>query len=95
MAGWSEPAFDDSRWRKVAVDESLGKAELVSQRNEPIRILRELEPVEEPETGFRPVKSYYYWPLGAAFALVGLLCVATLLERVVLRRRAGRPAHAG
>ena len=59
------------------------------------KIVDELEPVEEPETGFRPVKSYYYWPLGAAFALVGLLCIAALLERVVLRYRAGRPAHAG
>ena len=41
------------------------------------------------------MKSYYYWPLGAAAVLVGLLCIAALLERVVLRYRAGRPAHAG
>ena len=58
-------------------------------------LVDELEPVEEPESGFRPVKSYYVWPLGTAFALVGLLCVAALLERVVLRHRAGRAAHAG
>ena len=55
----------------------------------------ELEPVEEPETGFRPVKSYYYWPLGMALGLVGLLCAAALLQRVVLRRRAGGEVHAG
>src|SRR5210317_1067689 len=27
------------------------------------RILDEMEPVAEPEAGFRPVKSLYYWPL--------------------------------
>ena len=55
----------------------------------------DLEPVEEPETGFRPIKSYYFWPLGMALGLAGLLCLAALLERVVLRRRAGSVAHAG
>ncbi len=58
-------------------------------------LVDELEPVEEPESGFRPVKSYYYWPLGIALGLVGLLCAATLLQRVVLRRRMGGEAHAG
>ncbi|MDH5454977.1 MAG: BatB protein, partial [Gammaproteobacteria bacterium] len=58
-------------------------------------LLDELEPVEEPESGFRPVKSYYYWPLGAAFALVGLLGLAGLLQRVVLRHRVEVRAHAG
>ena len=50
---------------------------------------------EEPESGFRPVKSYYFWPLGFAFALCLVLCLAALLERVVLRRRAEVHAHAG
>ncbi len=58
-------------------------------------LLDELEPVEEPESGFRPVKSYYYWPLGAAFALVGLLGLAGLLQRVVVRHRVEVQAHAG
>ena len=58
-------------------------------------LVDELEPVEEPETGFRPIKSYYYWPLGVAFALVGLLCVTALLQRAVLRRRMEVQAHAG
>ena len=58
-------------------------------------LVDELEPVEEPESGFRPVKSYYAWPLGAALALVGLLGLAGLLQRVVLRHRAGGEAHAG
>ena len=58
-------------------------------------LVDELEPVEEPESGFRPVKSYYYWPLGAAFALIGLLGLAGLLQRLVMRRRMEVQAHAG
>ena len=58
-------------------------------------LVDELEPVEEPESGFRPVKSYYFWPLGVAFALVGILVRASLLQRVLLRYRAGGHAHAG
>src|SRR5210317_1495306 len=58
-------------------------------------LVDELEPVEEPESGFRPVKSYYYWPLGMAFGLVGLLGLAGLMQRVVLRHRVGGEAHAG
>ncbi len=58
-------------------------------------LVDELEPVEEPESGFRPVRSYYYWPLGAAFLLAALLSVTALLQRAVLRRRLGGEAHAG
>jgi Ca-activated chloride channel family protein len=58
-------------------------------------LVDELEPVEEPESGFRPVKSYFYWPLGAALGLSLLLCLASLLERAILKRRAGVPVHAG
>ena len=57
-------------------------------------LVDDLEPVEEPEAGFRPVKSYFYWPLGLALALVGVLCLAALLERVRLGGRAGLQAHA-
>ena len=57
-------------------------------------LVDELEPVEEPESGFRPVKSYYFWPLGVAFALVGILALASLLQRVVLQYRAKEHAHA-
>ena len=58
-------------------------------------LVDELEPVEEPESGFRPVKSYYAWPLAAAFALVGLLALAGLLKRTASRRAVGGEAHAG
>jgi len=58
------------------------------------RLLDELEPVEEPESGFRPVQSLYYWPLGAAFALAGLLCLTALPWRLLWRRREEIEAHA-
>jgi Ca-activated chloride channel family protein len=58
-------------------------------------LVDELEPVEEPESGFRPVKSYYAWPLAAAFGLVGLLALAGLLQRSASRRAVGGEAHAG
>jgi Ca-activated chloride channel family protein len=59
------------------------------------RLVDELEPVDEPEAGFRPVKSLYFWPLGGAFALAGLLCVVSLLQSLALRRLAGAEADAG
>ena len=46
------------------------------------RLLDELEPVDEPEAGFRPVKSLYYWPLAGAFVLSVFLCVMTLLQGI-------------
>ncbi|MDH3614029.1 MAG: VWA domain-containing protein [Gammaproteobacteria bacterium] len=49
------------------------------------QLVDELEPVDEPEAGFRPVKSLYFWPLGGAFALAVLLCVVTLLQNVAMR----------
>jgi len=59
------------------------------------RLVDELEPVEEPESGFRPVKSYYFYPLGAAFVLILLSALISLLQRVVVRRAAEVHAHAG
>jgi Ca-activated chloride channel family protein len=50
------------------------------------KLVDELEPVEEPESGFRPVKSLFYWPLGGAFALVSMMCVLGLLQRRSQRR---------
>ncbi len=48
------------------------------------RLLDELEPVDEPEAGFRPVKSLYYWPLAGAFVLTLFLCVMSLLQGIKL-----------
>jgi Ca-activated chloride channel family protein len=58
-------------------------------------LVDELEPVEEPETGFRPVKSYYHWPLGAAFGLVLMLGLVSLLQQFVRIRRSEVALDAG
>lgn len=50
------------------------------------KLLDELEPVEEPESGFRPVKSYYFYPLGLAVLLVTLMSLVSLLKRIAVRR---------
>ena len=59
------------------------------------RLLDDLEPVEEPEAGFRPVKSLYFWPLSGALVLAALLCLVSLLQRVGLWRAARMQTHAG
>ena len=50
------------------------------------KLVDELEPVEEPESGFRPVKSYYFYPLGLAVLLVTLMSLISLLKRIAVRR---------
>ena len=45
IPGWDAPEFDDSSWAKVYVDKNVDK-NLEAQKNEPIRIYRELKPVE-------------------------------------------------
>jgi Ca-activated chloride channel family protein len=59
------------------------------------RLLDEMEPVAEPEAGFRPVKSLYYWPLGGAFALASLLALMNLLAGLKVARESRVKAHAG
>lgn len=43
------------------------------------RLLDEMEPVAEPEAGFRPVTALFYWPLGGAVVLAMLMALANLL----------------
>ncbi len=59
------------------------------------RLVDELEPVEEPESGFRPVRSLYYWPLGGAFVLVVSMCLAALVAARRERGAAREVSHAG
>ena len=59
------------------------------------RLVDELEPVDEPESGFRPVRSFYYWPLGGAFALAALMAIVTILRSFASRRLIGAQADAG
>ncbi len=49
------------------------------------KLLDDIEPVAEPEAGFRPVKALYYWPLGGAFSLVLLLAIFNLFANVKIR----------
>ena len=58
------------------------------------RLVDELEPVDEPEAGFRPIKSLYYWPLGGAFALAAFLAIVSLLQSLTQRRLTGVEADA-
>ena len=54
-----------------------------------------MEPVAEPEAGFRPVKSLFYWPLGGAFALVSFLAIMNLLAGLRLGYRLKEKLNAG
>ncbi|MEN8197985.1 MAG: hypothetical protein ABFS30_15970, partial [Pseudomonadota bacterium] len=59
------------------------------------RLLDEMEPVAEPEAGFRPVKSLYFWPLGGAFVLALFLASMNLLAGLKVARAEKVKAHAG
>ena len=59
------------------------------------RLLDQMEPVVEPEAGFRPVKSLYYWPLGGAFVLTVFLCVMGLLQGLQVSRLIKAGLNAG
>ncbi len=58
------------------------------------RLVDELEPVEEPEAGFRPVKSLYHVPLAGAFALSALMTLLSLMRHMRLRRVGSLQTHA-
>jgi Ca-activated chloride channel family protein len=59
------------------------------------RLLDEMEPVAEPEAGFQPVTSLYYWPLGGAFVLAALLAAAHVLSALQHGHVPKARAHAG
>jgi Ca-activated chloride channel family protein len=59
------------------------------------RLLDEMEPVAEPEAGFRPVKSLYYWPLGGAFVLALFLAAMNLLAGLKMARAGKVRLNAG
>ena len=59
------------------------------------RLVDELEPVDEAEAGFQPVKTLFYWPLAGALALAGLICVVSLLQNLALGRSSEVQIDAG
>jgi Ca-activated chloride channel family protein len=54
-----------------------------------------MEPVAEPEAGFRPVKSLYFWPLAGAFVLAVFLAAMNLLAGFNLGRQRKVGLNAG
>ncbi len=50
------------------------------------KLVDELEPIEELESGFRPVKSYFYYPLGLSLMLSLFLSVVILIKRSFLTK---------
>ena len=50
--GWEKPGYDDSHWLPVTVDDSVD-VNLVAQMNEPIKIVKEINPIgiTEPKPG--------------------------------------------
>ena len=59
------------------------------------RLLDEFEPVAEPEAGFRPVTSLYYWPLAGAFVLASFLALMNLLSGLQIARAKKVKLNAG
>ena len=59
------------------------------------RLLDEMEPVAEPEAGFRPIKSLYFWPLTGAFVLALFLAAMNLLAGFNLGRERKVGLNAG
>ncbi|MHA1563692.1 MAG: glycoside hydrolase family 78 protein [Alphaproteobacteria bacterium] len=60
MPGWDRPGFDDSLWNQTVTADYLACANLVWQRNEPIRVVKELKPVKMTE----PKPGIYVFDLG-------------------------------
>jgi len=44
------------------------------------RLLDDIEPVAEPEAGFRPIQSFFFWPLGGALLISIFLAFLNLFE---------------
>jgi len=50
------------------------------------RLLDDIEPVAEPEAGFRPIQSFFFWPLGGSLLISIFLAFFNLLENGGLMR---------
>jgi alpha-L-rhamnosidase len=62
IPGWDAPDFDDSRWANACIDKDVNR-NLEAQKNEPVRIHRELRPV-----GIQPWKDKYIVNFGQNIA---------------------------
>ncbi len=81
--------LDEETLTKIA-DQTGGRyfrAKDTAGLQEIYRLLDEMEPVAEPEAGFRPVKSLFYWPLAGSFVLAMFLGLLNLLAGLRLARQ--------
>jgi Ca-activated chloride channel family protein len=59
------------------------RARDTAELNEIYALLDELEPVESDAETFRPVAALFHWPLAGALALISLLMLIKVRERVI------------
>jgi Ca-activated chloride channel homolog len=62
------------------------RAKDTSALQEIYRLLDNIEPVPEPEAGFRPVQAFFFWPLGASLLITIFLALMNLLKNGGLTR---------
>ena len=62
------------------------RAKDTSSLQEIYRLLDDIEPVPEPEAGFRPVQSFFFWPLGLSLIISICLALINLFENGGLSR---------
>ena len=83
------PSADLDEATLTAIAEQTGgryfRAKDTAALQEIYALLDRMEPVAEPEAGFRPAKSYFHWPLAAALLLAFVIGAVTLMPR---RRKA-------
>ncbi len=60
------------------------RARNVNELDKIYHLLDKLEPVEKETQSFRPVKALYFWPLGIAFGIAGLMGLIRILTRGAL-----------
>jgi len=93
------PAIDLDERTLTAIAEMTGgryfRAKDTAGLQDIYRLVDELEPVDEAEAGFRPVKSLFFLPLAGAFALAAFLCLVSLLQSLRGRRLLGDRGDAG
>jgi len=98
-AGEINPSADLDETTLTQIAEMTGgryfRAKDTAGLQEIYRLLDEMEPVAEPEAGFRPVKSLFYWPLAGAFVLAVFLAAMNLLAGFNLGRERKVGLNAG
>ena len=62
------------------------RAKDTSALQEIYRLLDDIEPVPEPEAGFRPVQAFFFWPLGLSLLIAIFLALMNLLKNGGLSR---------